>query len=164
MKNKKVGILLFAISISLLIVFILLINSLQNEAEAIGCFEQQGCQQIETSLSIVHFAFGVFGFLFALSFYLFLFSKGEEAIVRRLERDTSKKLNQEKFNILLMGMDKFEKEVMQLLREEDSITQNTLRLKVQMSKAKLSQTLTNLEKKNLIVREKLGKTMKVQLK
>ena len=63
-----------------------------------------------------------------------------------------------------MGMDKFEKEVMQLLREEDSITQNTLRLKVQMSKAKLSQTLTNLEKKNLIVREKLGKTMKVQLK
>ncbi|MBT4538929.1 hypothetical protein HOI26_04475 [Candidatus Woesearchaeota archaeon] len=164
MKNKKVGILLFAISISLLIVFILLINSLQNEAEAIGCFEQQGCQQIETSLSIVHFAFGVFGFLFALSFYLFFFSKGEEAIVRRLERDTSKKLNQEKFNILLMGMDKFEKEVMQLLREEDSITQNTLRLKVQMSKAKLSQTLTNLEKKNLIVREKLGKTMKVQLK
>ena len=74
MKNKKVGILLFAISISLLIVFILLINSLQNEAEAIGCFEQQGCQQIETSLSIVHFAFGVFGFLFALSFYLFFFS------------------------------------------------------------------------------------------
>ena len=164
MKNKKVGVLIFSLSALLLIVFIFLILSLQSEAKALGCFEQQGCQQIETSLSILHFAFGIFGFLFALSFYLFFFSKGEEAIVNRLEKDTNKKLTNEKFEILMLGLDQFEKEIMNILRKEDSITQNTLKLKVSMSKAKLSQVLTNLEKKNLIKREPVGKTMKVSLK
>ena len=41
-----------------------------------------GDKKIETSLSIIHLAFGVFGFLFALGFYLLVFSKGEEAIVQ----------------------------------------------------------------------------------
>lgn len=162
MKNKKVGALLFFFSIVLLVVFVILLHSLQTEAEALGCFEQQGCQQIDTSLSIVHFAFGVFGFLFGLSFYLFFFSRGEEAIVQRLEEDTQRKLSAERFAILLHALDQNEQEVIQILQQEESITQNTLALKVRLSKAKLSQVLVGLEQKHLIVREKQGKTLSIR--
>ncbi len=164
MDNKKIGVLLLVIGAILLSVFIILIQSLQQDAMEMGCFEDVGCRQIETSLSIVHFAFGVFGFLFALGVYLIFFSRSEEAIVQRLEKDTQRKLGEEKFSILLKGMDTFEQQVMKVIREQDGISQNTLRLRVDMSKAKLSQVLGSLEKKGLIRRTQEKKTKAVHLK
>ena len=167
MNNKKIGVSLLVLSVILLIIFVVIIKVLNQEIEALGCFERPGCQTIETSLTIVHFAFGVFGFLFALSFYLFFFaffSKGDEAIVQRLENDSLRNLEKEKLSILLKGLDEFEKEVITAVREQEGITQNTLRLRVDMSKAKLSQVLGNLEKKGLIKREKERKTFAVYLR
>ncbi|MBS3126609.1 winged helix-turn-helix transcriptional regulator [Candidatus Woesearchaeota archaeon] len=164
MNNKKIGVSLLVLSVILLIIFVVIIRVLNQEIEALGCFERPGCQTIETSLTIVHFAFGVFGFLFALSFYLFFFSKGDEAIVQRLENDSLRNLEKEKLSILLKGLDEFEKEVITAVREQEGITQNTLRLRVDMSKAKLSQVLGNLEKKGLIKREKERKTFAVYLR
>ena len=164
MNNKRLGIVILVISVILVIIFSMLIQSLNKEAKAMGCFQDSGCMKIETNFSIVHFAFGIFGFLFALSFYLLVFTKGDEAIVKRLEQDSSKKLEDEKFSILMKGLDKFEKEVISMIKKEEGITQNTLRLKVDMSKAKLSQVLSSLEKKGLISREKRKKTMAIYLK
>jgi len=164
MDNKKIGVTILVISIVLLIIFMLLIQSLKQEAEALGCFADAGCMKIETSLSIIHFAFGIFGFLFALSFYLLVFTKGDEAIIKRLEKDSSRKLEDEKFSILMKGLDRFERDVISIIKNEEGITQNTLRLKVGMSKAKLSQVLSNLEKKGLITREKEKKTLAIYLK
>ena len=163
MNNKKIGVVLIGITVFLLIVFILIIESLNAEATQMGCFEKQGCKKIETSLSIVHFAFGVFGFLFALAFYLLFFSRGEEAIVQRLEADSNKKLAESKYFILSKGLDQFERKVIDIVKEEEGITQNTLALRTTMSKAKLSQVLTNLEKKNLIRRDKKKKTLAIYL-
>jgi ribosomal protein S25 len=164
MNNKKIGVLILIISVTLLMFFVILLQSLNQEAIELGCFEDSGCRKIETNLSIVHFAFGIFGFLFALGFYLLIFSKGEEAIVRRLEKDSSRKLDEEKFSILLKGLDEFEKEVLTSVKNQEGITQNTLRLKVDMSKAKLSQVLSNLEKKGLVHREKKKKTLAIYTK
>jgi hypothetical protein len=164
MDNKKLGMVVLVISIILLGVFIVLIQSLNTSAKALGCFPHTGCQKIETSLSVVHFAFGIFGFLFALGVYLIFFTTGEMAIVNRLEKDTSRKLDEEKFSILLKGLDSFEKNVLTVVREQEGITQNTLRLRVDMSKAKLSQVLSTLENKDLIVRKSSGKTNAVYLK
>ncbi len=161
MNQKKVGLVIFLLSAFLLITFITLVTSLNQEIEALGCFENDGCRKIETSLSIVHLAFGVFGFLFSLGFYLFVFSQGEEAIVQRLEADTEKKLSEEKFSLLLKGLDAFEQQVVKAVHQQQGITQSTLRLRVQMSKAKLSQVLSQLEKKGLIKREEKGKTFEV---
>lgn len=158
------GVLVLVLAAVLLIIFILIIQSLNQEIKALGCFENAGCRTIETSLTIVHFAFGAFGALFALAFYLLFFSKGEEAIVSRLEKDTERKLTEEKFSILLKGLDAFEKEALNIIRSQEGITQNTLRLRVNMSKAKLSQVLQNLERKGLVKREKDKKTMALYLK
>lgn len=164
MNNKKVGVFILVITLFLLGVFVLVIQSLNQEIKALGCFQNAGCKTIETSLSILHFAFGAFGFLFALAFYLLIFSSGEEAIVGRLERDTDRKLREEKYSILSKGLDEFEKKVMAVIREEEGITQSMLRLRVDLSKAKLSQVLQNLERKGLIKREPKDKTLQIFLK
>ena len=49
-------------------------------------------------------------------------------------------------------------------KEQEGITQNTLRFKVDMSKAKLSYVLQDLEKRGLIKRVKKGKTFEVYTK
>ena len=164
MNNKKTGVIILVITLALLLIFILIIRSLNQEIQALGCFEKAGCKTIETSLSVIHFAFGAFGFLFALAFYLLVFNKGEEAIVERLERDTERKLGEEKYSILSKGLDEFEKMALNIVREEEGITQNMLRLRVNMSKAKLSQVLQELEKKGLVKREAKNKTFQIFLK
>jgi len=161
MQQKKLGLFIFLLSALLLVSFIILLSSLNQEIATLGCFENTECRKIETSLSVVHLAFGVFGFLFSLGFYLFAFSKGEEAIVQRLEKDTQQKLQEERFFLLMKGLDEFEKKVVRAVREQQGITQNTLRLRVDFSKAKLSQVLAMLEKKGLMKREKKGKTLEV---
>lgn len=164
MENKKAGVLVLGLSLVLLIIFILIIQSLNQEIESLGCFQKAGCKTIETSLGVIHFAFGAFGFLFALAFYLLVFSKGEEAIVQRLENDTKRKLKEEKYSILSMGLNEFERKVLKVVREEEGIAQNMLRLRVDMSKAKLSQVLQELGKKGLIKREPKDKTLQIFLK
>ncbi len=164
MNNKKVGVFILLIALFLLGIFILVIRSLNQEIKALGCFQQVGCKIIETSLGVVHFAFGAFGFLFALAFYLLVFSKGEEAIIERLEKDTERKLGEERYSILSKGLNEFEKKILVVVRQEEGITQNMLRLRLDMSKAKLSQVLQELEKKELIKREPKDKTLQVFLK
>ena len=164
MHNKKLGLVIFLLSALLLVSFIVLLSSMNQEIKALGCFENAGCKTIETSLSIIHLAFGIFGFLFSLGFYLFVFSRGEEAIVHRLEKDTQRKLDEEKFTLLLRGMDAEEQTVMNAVREQPGITQNTLRLRIDISKAKLSQVLASLEKKELVTRTQQGRTLAVFLK
>lgn len=163
MENKKIGIIIFVVSLVLLLLFISVTRSLNHDIEALGCFQNPDCQRIETSLSGIHFAFGLFGFLFALGVYLIFFTKGEEAIVRRLEDDSKKKITEEKFAILLKGLDPFEKEAIILIKEQNGITQNTLALRTTMSKAKLSQVLSSLEKKGLIRRIPDKKTLAIYL-
>ena len=164
MNNKKVGVVVLVGSLLLLGIFIYLFQSLNNDIVALGCYEDPACLKIERSISVVHFAFGIFGFLLALAFYLLFFSTGDEAIVKRLEADTNKKLADESFSILLKGLDEFEKEVVKAVKEQNGITQNTLRLRTNMSKAKLSQVLSTLEKKGLIKREQNKKTLAVYLR
>ena len=163
MNQKKIGVLILVLAAVLVGIFLFVIQSLNQQIQTLGCFADPSCTQVETSLSIVHFAFGIFGFLFSLGFYLLVFATGEEAIVKRLESDTTRKLSEEKFSILLKGLDEYEKKVLSAVREQNGITQQTLRLRTNFSKAKLSQVLTTLEKKELVRREKEKKTLAVYL-
>ena len=158
MDNKKLGILILIISMLITLIIMFLTNLLYEKSAELGCFTNDNCSPIESSLSITHLAFGVIGFVFALGVYLIVFNKGDEAIFKRLEEQKNTELNEDKFNILLKGLDSFEKKALKAIREQDGITQNTLRIRVDLSKGKLSQVLTDLEKKGLIKREKKQKT------
>ncbi len=138
--------------------------NLSRELNKLGCNTNKGCAEAESKFSMTNVAFGFFGFMFALGIYILLFNKSEERILERLENEKNQKINDGKFNHILMALDSYEKKVLKAVKEQDGITQSTLRLRTDMSKAKLSYVLQELEKRNLIKRIKKGKTLEVFLK
>jgi uncharacterized membrane protein len=162
MDNKKIGWILVVFSILLFSMFISTSVSLNQESNDLGCFSSKECASVEKSLNIVNITFGVFGFMIALGFYLIFFSSDQE-IVTHLKKEKKKMGFDQKFDILLLGLDDFEREVILKVKEQNGITQSTLKLRVNMSKAKLSSVLGMLENKGLIKRESFKKTLKVHL-
>ena len=164
MENKILGIILIILSLAFLLLGYYFNNTLYQQSEELGCVMNEECIEIDKSISITHIVFGFFGFMFALGIYILIFNKSEERILKRLEEEKDRKIGDEKFNIILMALDPYEKKVMKAVKEHDGITQSTLRLRIDMSKAKLSYVLQELEKRNLIKRVKKGKTLQVFLK
>jgi len=114
-------------------------------------------------LSISHISFGFISFIIALGLYLIFFNKDEEAILERLERERDTKLNEDKFAILMKAFDKNEIKVLKAIKEQEGVTQTTLRYRADLSKAKISEILTSFERRNLIKRMEKGKTYAVYL-
>lgn len=162
--NKKLGIILLIIGALTGLLIINSISSLSSRATELGCFNTEDCTKLESSLSMSHLAFGVVGFILALGIYLIIFARGEEALLKIVKDDKEIALTNKKFDMLSRGLDKFEKEVIRIIKEQDGITQNTLRIKTDISKAKLSYVLQSLEKKELIKRVKKGKTLALYLR
>ncbi len=164
MNDKKLGMVLLILSILILVMVFSYISKLTISSRKIGCLQDEECGPLESALSLSHLAFGVIGFIFALGFYLLLFTRGEEAILKTLKENKNKELGKERFNLVLKGLDSFEKKVMTAVKNQDGITQSTLRIRIDMSKAKLSYVLKDLENKGLIKRIKKGKTLSVFLR
>ena len=164
MYNKKIGITILIITLVLGIIIFNIMNRLNATSEELGCFPNKDCIAIERSLSMSHIVVGILSFALALGFYLIFFSKTEQAILEILERNERIKSKDEKFNILLKGLDEFEKKIINVVRNEPGITQNTLTLRVNLSKAKVSQVLSELEKKNLVKRIPKKKTLSIYLR
>ena len=157
MEKKKLGILLIILSLIFLF-FIFYFNlNFSGKSIELGCNMNEGCESVQDLLNITNIGFGLFGFMFALGFYILFFNKTEEMLIKRLDED-------EKFEIILKALDNYEKKVLKAVKEQNGITQNTLKLRTDMSKAKLSYVLQELEKRNLIKRSPKGKTLQVFLK
>ncbi len=155
--NKKIGVILIFVSFLLVGIFYSLVSTTYNKAEQLGCFGDPVCGEIDMSINIIHFAFGIIGFVLALGVYLIFFYSGEEAILRRLEEEKNKRIEEDTFAILSKAMDEYEKKIFEAIREQDGISQNTLVLRTGFSKSKVSEVLKDFEKKNLVRREKSGK-------
>lgn len=150
------GVLLIIFSIVFLGFIFYFNDNLYSRADDLRCNVNEECVQIEKSISITNIGFGFFGFMFGLGFYILLFDK-DDKLAKRLDED-------ERFGIVLKALDDYEKKVLKAVREQDGITQSTLRLRTNMSKAKLSYVLKELEKRNLIKRSPKGKTLEVFLR
>ena len=164
MENKKLGLLLVAISLVFGFFIIDYIGSMDQQSNILGCNAAEGCTEVASNLDMSHAAFGFFGFMLALGFYFLFFNKTEQRIFDRLEEEKVKQVEQEKFMLILKALDEYEKRVMQIVKEQDGITQNTLKLRANMSKAKLSYILQELERRGLVKRIRKGKTLEVHLK
>ncbi len=161
MDPKKVGGVLFVLGVILLVVFVFSFQSMSEKSEQLGCFQEEDCLPVVKTFTWVHIGFGVFGFVLALGFYMFFFAKGDKALLDHLDKREASLEGEEKLAVLMLGLDEFEKKVVSEVRKQSGITQSTLRLRADMSKAKLSQVLGGLEKKGLIKREQQKKTLAV---
>jgi len=81
--------------------------------------------------------------------------------IRRVREEENEKSS---FEAFLKGFDDDEKRVLRILRDQQGIKQNTLRLKAEISKTGLSLMLQSLEKKGIIEKKPEGKTNRVFLK
>ena len=68
------------------------------------------------------------------------------------------------FDIMLSALSSDEQKVLRILKEQPGTPQNTLRLKTDFSKSKLSRLLKDLETRGLVKKEAEGKTFRVYLK
>ena len=67
------------------------------------------------------------------------------------------------FDIIKKLLSEDEKKVLSEIKKAGEITQDSLRFRLNWSKAKISTILTNLDKKGIVQRERTGKTYKVYL-
>jgi DNA-binding MarR family transcriptional regulator len=167
MNNKHLGIILLVLALiigGLVYTFNELVES-QNE---MGCTCQEHGEEICPHQSGMpwqtHAGIVVVSVLAALAVYILFFEKSQQEIISALKRQKELKIEEEKFSILLKGLDKEEKKVIKAVKEQDGISQNTLRLRTDLHKSKLSIVLDGLEKKHLIKKVKKGKTNQVFLK
>ena len=163
MENKKLGFVILSISVVASIVAFGFMGVLGRQTSALQCYPTTECQRVESLMGLSHIAVGLISFIGALGVYLLFFSTSEEAILKRLEEEKNMKIDQDKFELVLKAMDDNEKKVLKAIKEQEGITQSTLKFRTDLSKAKVSQILTDFEKKHLIKREEKGKTYAVYL-
>lgn len=163
MENKKLGFIILSISVIASILAYGFMGILNKQTNALQCYPTNECQRVESLLGLSHISIGLISFIGALGVYLLFFSTSEEAIMARLEEEKNKNIEQDKFELILKSMDENEKKVLKAIKEQAGITQSTLKYRVDLSKAKISQVLTDFEKKNLVKRELKGKTFAVYL-
>ena len=163
MENKKLGFVILSISILSSILVFGFMNVLGKQTSTLQCYPTNECQRVESLIGLSHIAVGLISFIGALGIYLLFFSTSEEAILKRLEEEKNMRIGQDKFELMLKAMDDNEKRVISAIKEQGGITQSTLKYRVDLSKAKVSQILTDFEKKHLIKRELKGKTYAVYL-
>ena len=176
METKKLGFLILGISIVAGFIMFGFMNRLSLQGEQLHCNPTQECQQVNSLLGVSHIATGFLGFIFALGFYLLFFNKDEKIILEKyseeIARLNAEKLNREakkpenesdRFSVMLRPLDDNQKKVMLAIKEQEGITQSTLRFRTNLSKAKVSQILTDFERKNLVERKAKGKTYSVFL-
>ena len=163
MENKKLGFVILSFSLVASILAFGFMNALGRQTTALQCYSTNECQRVESLLGLSHIAVGLISFIGALGIYLLFFSTSEEAILKRLEEEKNMKIEHDKFELVLKAMDDNERKVLKAIKEQEGITQSTLKFRTDLSKAKVSQILTDFEKKHLVKREAKGKTYSVYL-
>ena len=168
MDNKKIGIILIAACLILGFLIFTLNNALNTQAEAsCNCVEMQEfgvCPMENQTPWQTYLGIILVSGIAALGVYLIFFEKSQKEIAKILEKQKHIQLKEEKFDILLKGLNNDEKKVLNAVKEQNGITQQTLRLRTDIHKSKLSIVLGGLEKKGLIARKEKGKTKQVFLK
>ena len=87
-----------------------------------------------------------------------------KALIKKIDSISKEHDSNSKFEIFLKGLDEDEQKIMKEVYAKDGIGQNTLCIRTNISKSKLSSLLTNLEKRNLIKKVPDGKINRIYLK
>ena len=183
METKKLGFLVMGISILFGFVMFSYMGQLNAQGQQMLCNPTQECRQINSMLGWSHAVVGFLSFIFSLGFYLLFFNKNKMELLKdanliektsiynpnynpnfEKNSETGEKTGSiDKFSLLLRPLDDNERKVLMSIKEQKGITQSTLRFRANLSKSKISQIVTDFEKKNLIERKAKGKTYQIFL-
>lgn len=159
--SEKLGYTLILLSLITGIVLVTLISSYQQEAQELGCYTDSRCDVLETQLDITHFIAGVLGFLLSLGVYITFFHTSDKEIIRKLDSAEEELSDDEKYEWLTHLLGEADKAILDLIKEHGAIKQARLHHITDYSKSKVSEALSRFEDKNLITKEKTGRTNKI---
>ena len=161
--NKKAGVILIIASVLLGVFLLGSMSNLSSKGNEMGCYDNTACNQIAGALGTSHFIIGILASLLSLGFYMIFFNKSEEAILSKLKEKSKEEKDLDKFNSILKVLDGNEQKVLKAVKEKEGILQSALRFRTNLSKAKISQVISDFEKKGLVKRESQGKTYAIYL-
>ena len=179
MNKKAIGIILIIVAIASSIVLYVLKAKLESALDFQIQQYGESCptdpnicphSQLEKLNSFSYVLFSIFGVLAFFGIYLLLdktdkkFQESQLAITKTLEGFKKQETTESNFNILLRALNEDEKKLLSIIKEQDGISQNTLTLKSDMSKAKVSSILSDFERKELIKKVRKGKINLIYLK
>jgi len=160
MKNRNVGFLIIGISI-LIVIIILIFNFALRNIAGFTCSHGPSCSMYGTIAIQTYISLAIAGFVFIIGLFL-VFAKEHEKIIIKKE---IKKVKETKKKINLEGLDKDEKQVVNLLiNEGKAMFQRDLMEKLEIGKVKTTRLLDKLEAKQLIERKRRGMNNIVVLK
>ncbi len=150
MENKHVGFLVLGIAVLLVVIVFLYQNALQDIVLlSCGSAHTTACPMSQSINQQTYLSLGIVGILAVIGFVL-IFTKPKERIVIKKVKEKKKKLD-------LKGLDKDEKKVVNLLKDENgTMFQATLKEKLDVGKVKLTRLLDKLEAKQIIERKRRG--------
>ena len=164
MDKRKIGITITILSLLLGVAVINLIGDSKQLAKDEGCFKTNECNSLTYALNMSHLGIGLLFAFFSLGMYLIFFGRTEEALLRQLEQQKTTLSKEDKLKLISTLLSANERKLFETILQHEGITQNTLRIKTELSKATVSQILSDFERKDIIRRELKGKTYSVYLK
>ncbi len=148
MENKHVGLLIIGIGIIVGILVLIFNFSLKSISE-MSCSHGPECTMYSTMNAQLWISLSITLIIFVIGIVI-MFTKPKEKIVVKTLREKKKKLD-------VSGLDKKEKEVIEILQKENgAIFQSTLMEKLGMGKVGITRLLDKLEAKQLIERKRRG--------
>ena|SRR3989344_4932620 len=162
MENKNVGYLLLGLSVIIILIVFMFKSALTSFVDS-SCTLAHGenyCPMYETITQQTYLALAIVGILIIVSIVLILSKQSERVILktRTVEKKPEKKL------IDTSGLNKEEKQVLDLIRENKTIFQADIIEKTGFGKAKITRIIDRLEGKGLVERKRRGMTNVVVLK
>lgn len=143
------------------------IDALTAELGGVCTLENGYCLHEDRSWTLYIVGFVLGAAVALLGVYLLFFERTYEAF--RLQqaafaKEVGEAKRKDEFGAYLAGFSIEEQAVLKAVREQDGITQSTLRYRTGMSKASLSMLLDSLEKRDVVRRKAAGKTKEVYLR
>lgn len=131
------------------------------------CFTPEGVCLHQENNNIYLFGGIPAAALIILGLYLTFFDKTYQLLVQQqesLNNELAAAKEKDEFKAYLAGFTPEEQSILKAVHDQEGIKQNTLRLRVGMSKAMLSIMLNSLEKRDVLTKKKSGKTNEVYLR
>ena len=177
MDNKKIGISVIFVGVLFIIVIILFKMQITELADFLmktsngtcfladgSCIHEKSDFPFISGISIAIFTIGFGAYLVFFSRAAKSFEDMNKKILSEVKAEKDKGLGEEKFKILMQGLGEEEKKVITSVKDQDGISQSTLKYRTDLSKTKLSMVLAQLEKKGLVTKVKNGKINNIYLK
>ena len=174
MQNKTIGTILIVISIIVIILLFFFKEKFTSTIPPMSTNTAEPCahQKLADILPYFYISITFLVVVMLLGLYIIFYKDKEkkavedyqDKITKRLEDIKKNDIKEDKFEVFLSALDEDEKKVVRAIREQDGITQATLRIRTGLSKTKLSFILSDLEKKEILTKVAKGRTNQVFLK